>query len=189
VWPESTFPDVDTAYVYVAGRMGGPVLFGLVNFTLLVATIGSGIGALLGAARLLYGMGRDNAIPRRFFGYVSENGEPRNNVLFVGAIALLGAYAVELKWMSFGLGVDLLVFGALVAFMGVNAAAFMRYVVRDKHRTISMIAPPVLGFLCCLVIWFDLSRPAKIWGFSLLGLGLAYGMFIKRSFSLGRLET
>src|SRR5208283_5736489 len=41
VWPVSLkFPDVDTAYVYVAGRAGGPWLFLLINATLLVATIG-----------------------------------------------------------------------------------------------------------------------------------------------------
>jgi putrescine importer len=183
-WPESTFPDQDTAYVYVAGRIGGPVLFGLLNATLLVATIGSGIASLLGAARLLYGMGRDNALPRRFFGYVSHNGEPRNNVLLVGAIALVGAYVV-----NFDLGVSLLNFGALIAFLGVNAAAFMRYVVREKERTISMIVPPVLGFVSCLAIFASVAAKPMIWGVAILAAGVAYGMFVKRSFSLGRLES
>jgi len=50
------YPDVDTAYVHVAGRAGGSWLFSLINITLLVATVGSGMGTQLGAARLLYGM-------------------------------------------------------------------------------------------------------------------------------------
>src|SRR3954454_12602871 len=46
VWPATTpFPDVDTAYVHVAGRVGGPLLFQVVNFTLLVANVGSGMAA------------------------------------------------------------------------------------------------------------------------------------------------
>jgi amino acid transporter len=188
VWPESTFPDPDTAYVYVAGRMGGTWLFGLVNFTLLVATIGSGIAALLGAARLLYGMGRDNALPKRFFGYVSEGGEPRNNVLLVGAIALVGALVVKWGYMSFDLAANLLTFGALIAFLGVNAAAFVHYVVRGGERSLSMILPPVLGFLCCAWILTSVSREGIIGGSIWLGLGLAYALY-KRSFSLGRLET
>ena len=74
VWPGAqSFPDVDTAFVYVAGRAGGPWLFSLINVTLLVATFGSALGAQLGAARLLYGMGRSGALPRRFFGAI----EPR----------------------------------------------------------------------------------------------------------------
>jgi amino acid transporter len=184
VWPESTFPDVDTAYVWVAGRIGGPWLFHLVSATLLVATIGSGIAALLGAARLLYGMGRDNALPKGFFGYVSEDGEPRNNVLLVGAIALVGAYFV-----NFDAGVSLLNFGALVAFLGVNASAFMRYVVREKQRTFGAIVPPVLGFLTCLVILASVADKTMYWGCGILGAGLLYGLLVKRSFSLGRLET
>jgi putrescine importer len=188
VWPESTFPDPDTAYVFVAERMGGTILAGIVNATLLVATIGSGIAALLGAARLLYGMGRDNALPKRFFGYVTEGGEPRNNVLLVGAIALVGAFVVKWGYMSFDLAANLLTFGALVAFVGVNAAAFVHYVVRRRERSLSMIVPPVLGFACCGLILRSVSREGIIGGCVWLALGLAYA-FYKRSFSLGRLET
>ena len=65
VWPETTFPKLETAFADVAGRAGGLWLFHTVNAALLIATIGSGSGAHLGAGRLLYGMGRDNAIPRQ----------------------------------------------------------------------------------------------------------------------------
>ena len=97
IWPNfRSYPDVDTAFVYVAGRAGGPVLFQVLNLTLLVATIGSGMGSQLGAARLLYGMGRDNNIPRSFFGAIDpKRGIPRNNVLFVGALALIGAFSMS----------------------------------------------------------------------------------------------
>jgi putrescine importer len=180
VWPEPVYPDIDTAYVHVAGRMGGPLLFGVVNATLLVATVGSGMAALLGAARLLYGMGRDDALPRGFFGFVNARGVPRNNVLAIGAIALVGAYLVEFGWMSFGLGVELLNFGALIAFMGVNAAAFIRYVVREKQRNLGMIVPPILGFALCFYLWISLGWRAKAWGFTWLVVGVLYGIYVKR---------
>jgi amino acid transporter len=39
----------------------------------------------LGAARLLHGMGRGNAIPKKFFGSIEPKRQiPRNNVLFLG---------------------------------------------------------------------------------------------------------
>ena len=67
VWPASKpFPDVDTAYVHFTRMVGGAVLFQVVNFTLLVASIGSGGGGQLAGARLLYGMGRDNALLERY---------------------------------------------------------------------------------------------------------------------------
>jgi amino acid transporter len=180
VWPEASFPDVDTAYVHVTGRMGGPALFGLVNATLLIATVGSGMGALLGAARLLYGMGRDDALPRGFFGFVDARGVPRNNVLLVGAIALIGAYLVEFGLMSFALGVELLNFGALIAFMGVNAAAFIHYVVRGRQRSPGMVLPPILGFAMCFYLWISLGLKAKVWGFTWLAAGVLYGIYVKR---------
>jgi hypothetical protein len=100
IWPASqALPDIDTGYVHVAGRAGGMFLFHLVNTTLLVATIGSGSGSQLAAARLLYGMGRDNAIPKGFFGAIEpKRGIPRNNVLFTGAVALAGAFLMSYPW-------------------------------------------------------------------------------------------
>src|SRR6202522_3871197 len=178
VWPASQpFPDVDTAFVHVAGRAWKP-MFGIIGFTLLVANFGSGMGAQIGAARLLYGMGRSNALPKSFFGVVdAEHRVPSNNVLFVGAVALIGAFV-----MSYGLGAEMLNFGALIAFMGVNAAAFVRYVMRDKKWTPSFVLPPVLGFLICFLLWLSLSRKAMIAGTIWMAVGVAFGFWKTRGF-------
>jgi putrescine importer len=178
IWPASQpFPDVDTAFVHVAGRAWKPMV-AILGFTLLIANFGSGMGAQIGAARLLYGMGRSNALPKSFFGAVdAKHRVPRNNVWFVGAIALIGAFV-----MSYGLGAEMLNFGALIAFMGVNAAAFVRYVVRDQERTLSFILPPVLGFVICLLLWLSLSTPAKIAGTIWMAAGIAFGAWKTRGF-------
>ena len=172
VWPAyHDFPDVDTAFVHVAGRAGGVALLQLVNFALLVATIGSGTGAQLGAARLLYSMGRDNAIPRRFFGAVEpKRSIPQNNVLFLGALTLAGGFL-----MSFQLAAELLNFGAFVAFMGVNLAAFSRYWVRSARKQLRYLIPPVLGFVFCAFIWWGLGSTAKLAGGVWLAFGILYG--------------
>jgi putrescine importer len=174
IWPDyKSYPDVDTAFVAVAGRAGGAVLFQVVNLTLLVATIGSGMGSQLGAARLLYGMGRDNTIPRGFFGVVEpRHGIPRNNVLFTGFLALTGAFL-----MSYQMGAELLNFGAFIAFMGVNAAAFTHYYLREKEKKLTNLMPPVLGFLICGYIWLSLRTPAKIAGGIWLVIGIAYAAY------------
>ncbi|HEY2236452.1 MAG TPA: APC family permease [Candidatus Angelobacter sp.] len=178
VWPSTDFPDVDTAYVYVAGRAGGAALFQIVNVTLLVANIGSGMAAHLGAARLLYGMGRDDAIPKKFFGRIEpKHGVPRNNVIFVGVLALLGALV-----LSYQLGAELLNFGAFIAFMGVNAAAFTHYFVRKQERTAANFLVPVLGFVVCLVIWWNLRWQAKTAGVIWLAVGILYGIYKTNGF-------
>jgi amino acid transporter len=169
---------VDTAFVHVAGRAAGAWLFTLINITLLVATIGSGMGSQLGAARLLYGMGRGNALPRSFFGAIEPKRRiPQNNVVFVGLLALAGTTV-----LTFERAAELLNFGALLAFMGVNAASFTRYFWRERQRTLTNFLVPVLGFTICLLLWLNLSRPAKIAGAAWMSLGIAYGAFRTRGF-------
>jgi amino acid transporter len=157
LWPASQpFPNSDTAFTFVAGRAWKP-LFAIVGFTLLVANFGSGMGAQIGAARLLYGMGRSKALPQSFFGVVDPKRHvPRNNVFFVGAIALGGALLVTVGLFSYGLGAEMLNFGALIAFMGVNMAAFVRYYVRDGGK--SPIPPLVLTALVIVLVLLPTSN-------------------------------
>ncbi|MBX9601662.1 MAG: APC family permease [Bryobacteraceae bacterium] len=171
IWPDFTsYPDVDTAFVHVAGRAGGPLLFALLNLALLVATIGSGSGAQMAAARLLFGMGRDNTIPKRFFAQLTANGTPRNSVLFSGALTLLCPL-----FLSYQLGVEMLNFGAFIAFMGVNLAAFRHYCLRQRDWSAANAVPPLLGFLVCFYIWANLNMGAKIAGAAWLAAGITYG--------------
>jgi putrescine importer len=178
LWPASEpFPNTDTAFTFVAGRAWGP-MFAVLGFTLLVANFGSGMGAQLGAARLLYGMGRSKALPQSFFGAVEPKRHvPRNNVVFVGGVALVGAFLI-----TYGLGAEMLNFGALIAFMGVNLAAFMRYFVRDRERKITNFLFPLAGFFICLLLWLNLSRPAKIVGSIWMGAGILFGAIKTRGF-------
>ena len=183
IWPDfRTFPDPDTAFVSAAGRAGGPWMFHLMNFTLLVATMGSSLGAQLGAGRLLYAMGRDNVIPRSFFGYLDPvRNTPSNNILLCGGLVAVGALS-----MSYQSGAELLNFGAFVAFMGVNVAAIFRYYVRNDERGIRSIfinlLPPLLGFVVCLYIWWSLRDAAKLAGAAWLLAGLIYWAWRTKGF-------
>jgi putrescine importer len=173
VWPDfHHFPDPDTAYTFVAGRAGGALLFHLVNATLLIATTGSGMGAQLGAARLLFGMGRDNSLPARFFGHVDpKTNVPSRNVMFSGAVALAGALSI-----SYELGAELLNFGAFLAFTAVNLATFMHYFVRGANRKWSFFLPPLAGCGVCLYIWASLRWQAQVVGAIWLCIGVAYAL-------------
>lgn len=169
VWPRGmAFPDVDTAYVGVSGRMGGPILFLIVNASLLLASIGSGMASQLGAARLLYAMGQDGALPRRFFAAVHPKSRiPRNNVLLIGAICLAGGLM-----FSYQLGTELLNYGALLAFMGVNLASMLR---GWRHGRLSQVVPMLLslgGLLTCFFLWINLGTLARVVGttWALLGV-------------------
>jgi putrescine importer len=186
IWPiTQPFPNVDTAFTFVAGR-AWPPLFAIVGFTLVVANFGSGLGAQLGAARLLYGMGRSNALPKGFFGAVDPQRRiPRNNVLFVGALALSGAFllpAIAGQATGYELGANLLNFGALLAFMGVNAAAFVRYYWRAEKKNLIHALAPLAGFLICAILWWNLSTKALLVGGIWMVAGIAYGALKTKGF-------
>ena len=149
-------------------------MFQLMNATLLVATMGSSLGAQLGAGRLLYAMGRDNVIPRRFFGYLDPvRNTPRNNVLLCGVLCAIGGLS-----LSYQTGAELLNFGAFIAFMGVNLAAIAHYYWRGTSRGWRSVAmnllPPLLGFVVCLYIWWSLRPGAKLAGAAWLLAGVMY---------------
>lgn len=178
VWPRGlAFPDIDTAYVHVSGRMGGPVLFMIVNGSLLLANMGSGMASQLGAARLLYAMGRDGALPRQFFGAVHPKSRiPRNNVLLIGAICLVGALV-----FSYQLGTELLNYGALLAFIGVNLSSLLR---GWRHGRLSQWAPMLLslgGMITCALLWWSLGPLAKMAGTGWALLGILLWIVRRRS--------
>jgi putrescine importer len=177
-WPATQpFPPsiVDTAFVHVAARVGGTFLFQLLNATLLIANMGSAIAAQFGASRLMYSMGRDNSLPPRVFGAIHPRHHvPLNNVLIVGAIALMGAFL-----LTYEQGAELLNFGAFIAFIGVNAAALVHYKFRSKEKVTLPLLIPALGILVCVFIWIHLSHNAQILGVLWIGVGLIVAWFMK----------
>jgi putrescine importer len=192
VWPSSEpFPDLDTAFSFVAQRAWAP-LFGVVGLTLIVGSVGGGMTGQLAAARLLYGMGRGGALPRAFFGVIHPKRHvPRNNVLFLGAIAVAASLILPLiagEATGFELASSLLNFGALIAFMGVNAAAFVRFFWRAPQRTVLNFAMPALGFVVCLLLWWNLSTQARTLGLVWMAVGIAFGAWKTRGFQANLIQ-
>jgi len=95
----------------------------------------------------------------------------------VGAVSLIGAFLLD-----YDLGAQMLNFGALIAFMGVNLAALVRYYVREPQKRLRNLLPPVLGFAVCLLLWLNLSRTAQIAGGIWMAAGIAYGAWKTRGF-------
>ncbi len=180
VWPVGKpFPSVETAYTDVARVVGGGALALAMSFTLLLANFGSGSGAQLAGARLLYGMGRSGALPEGFFGKVSGRSRvPANNVVLVGALALLGSFLI-----TYEEGAELLNFGALIGFAGVNFSSFLHYLLRGRDRRLPHLVPPLRGFVICVARWINLDRRAHILGGIWLAVGIAYGFWKTQGFT------
>ena len=92
--------------------------------------------------------------------------------------------------LTYERGVELLNYGALIAFMGVNAAALARYFLRVDHESVgellrnalSNLIPPLLGFVICFFLWLNLSRSAKIVGSIWMLAGILFGIWKTRGF-------
>jgi putrescine importer len=158
VWPDyRTLANPETAFMDVARVVGGNNLFIAFAVVLLVSSLACGLAGLLGATRLLYGMGRDNILPRTIFGHLNaKRGNPTYNVAIVGAVAYLGT--LVLQWER---AVEILNYGALMAFMAVNLACVRHYgfnpLLRGKRNLLLDVIVPALGFLFCLVIFLGLQ--------------------------------
>jgi len=68
VWGSKPFPaeQVESAFPLVAKQAGGFFLFQLLNFTILIANIGSGMGAQFGGRAAALRHGRNDALPKGF---------------------------------------------------------------------------------------------------------------------------
>jgi putrescine importer len=175
VWPDYTsFPNVETAFMDVSRRVGGMSLFNAMALTLIVASLGSGLSGQAGAARVLFGMGRDNVLPRKMFGYIDPNRQvPTWNLWTIGVIAFLGA-----MFLDFERAAELLNFGAFLAFMGVNLAVIKQFYFTNRpgkrRNWFKDVLLPALGFIFCFWIWWSLPRPAKVVGGIWFVLGISY---------------
>jgi amino acid transporter len=190
VWGSKPFAAdrVESAFALISQQVGGALLFQVMNFTLLVANAGTAIASQLAAGRLLYGMGQGNAIPKSFFGAIEpKHRVPRNGIVLVGVVALIGAAALEYfsgitGGSAYAVGAQALNFGAFISFMGVNAASFTHYWWRGNNRSWSNFLVPVLGFVICGFIWFHLSSAAMTLGAVWMALGIVYGAIRTRGF-------
>jgi amino acid transporter len=166
----------------VSRVVGGPLLFKAMAGILILANLGCGMSAQAGVSRLLFGMGRDNVLPKAMFAYLDpKRNTPLFNILLIGVLAFLGAL-----FLNYEQAAELINFGAFLAFMGVNLATIRQYWFGGKsisgRRLLGDFVVPLAGFLFCFAIWLSLPKPAKIAGGLWLLVGGLYDAAKTRGF-------
>ena len=180
VWPNwQSFPNLETAFMDICARAGGLILSWSMAFVLIVAAFGSGLTGTLGAARLLFGMGRDNVLPKKFFGKLTPGtSTPTNNILLIGGLSFVGSVMLNYIGSAYEHAGELMNFGAFLAFMGVNFACFWQFSMRRRQGApmnfVRDALVPLVGFLFCGLIWVDLNIIAKTVGGIWFAIGLLY---------------
>jgi amino acid transporter len=154
-------------------KVAGSVMGYLFTAITVIGTLASALASQASASRILFGMGRDGVLPKKFFGYVhSKHQTPTNNILLIGVISLVALV------LNLGTAVSLVNFGALAGFTLVNLSVVFHYFIRNRKRSFAQIIKylvfPCIGALVCATIWLSLAANAKILGFIWLAIGLVY---------------
>lgn len=185
VWPDyTTLQNPETAFMDVARVASGPWLFTAYGIMLLVSSIACGLAGHVGAARLLYSMGRDDVLPKKIFGHISvKKGNPIYNVWIVGALAYIGVLTIPWE-----LSAEVVTFGALIAFMGVNLVSLLHFwfgpEARGKRNFFVDAIVPGFGFVFCFGLLFSLQTWTKWAGIIWLIVGIVYAAYKTRGFTL-----
>ncbi len=185
VWPDyTTLQNPETAFMDVARVASGALLFTAYGIMLLVSSIACGLAGHVGAARLLYSMGRDDVLPKKIFGYLNpKSSNPTYNVWIVGILAYVGT--ITIPWER---SAEVVTFGALLAFMAVNLSAMRHFwfsaeAVGRRNFFVDAVVPG-FGFVFCAALLISLQPWTKYAGLVWLVVGIVYAAFKTRGFRL-----
>ncbi|WP_346354067.1 APC family permease [Azotosporobacter soli] len=176
-WPSAwkEIVDPNTGFLEVSLHLQADYMQSLYFWIGNLASLTCVVSAQATIARILFGMGRDGALPKRFFAYVSPRYKtPVYNIALVSTISLSAVFFSD----SVMNAVSLISFGALLGFIMVNIAVISHFYLRGKRRspvdTIQYLLFPLTGAGLCLYFLLSLAYQAKVLGFAWLGLGILY---------------
>jgi putrescine importer len=185
---QNLFPDVsalkhiDGASPEIAKQIGGILFQSIFTSGALVSVLASGVTAQTSASRLLFAMGRDGVLPKKWFGKIDKKAQtPVFNIIFVGILALSALF------LDLVTATSLINFGAFTAFSFVNLSVIVHYF-KNKHSLkrysfISYLVFPLIGLAFMIYLWFSLDRLALIFGFSWLFIGCGLLLRITKGFN------
>ena len=139
------------------------------------ASLACALTGTAAVARILYGMGRDGSLPKKFFGYIHPKFQsPVNNIILISAISLTSIIFSENLYAA----LSLVSFGALTAFTLVNLSVIFQYFIKDKHRgpagIVKYLIIPACGAAISLWLFLSIAPSGKIVGGCWLLIGVIY---------------
>ncbi len=172
----------DSTLPLIGQFVGGPVLQAVLTAAGFAATLASGLASHASVSRMLLVMGRNNVLPKKFFGYINpKTHTPTFNIVLTGAVSLL-AMAFTLEIISAFIN-----YGALIAFTAVNVSVIAWFAIKQKrYKTpkdfFSYVVMPGIGMILTGVLWANLHFDALVGGVAWTVLGLIYLVFLTKGF-------
>ncbi|MBF3524000.1 APC family permease [Burkholderia pseudomallei] len=179
--PGVEFKDTDSAAFEVAKMIEGDIFVTVFLAGLILAQFASGISAQASVGRLLYAMGRDEILPRRFFGYIHPKFKtPAVNIAIAGIVGL-----IALK-LDVATSTSFINFGAFLAFTAVNLCVVRRYLSGNhgdrKMGVVGGLIFPLVGAVSDIWLLASLEKTALVLGAIWFVIGIAYLCWITRLF-------
>lgn len=180
--PSQYFKLVDETQPEILLLVGGALFQSVVLSFAIVTVLASGIAAHAGVSRLMYVMGRDGVLPKRFFGHISPKGyTPSYNIWLAGVVCLSAGF------LSLEFVVALISFGALTAFSFVNLSVISSYGFRDgrlkRPKDVwQFFVLPLLGFASIGALWLEVEETSLKAGISWAAVGLIYLGWLTKGF-------
>src|SRR5690606_17184505 len=146
------------------------------------ATLASGLASHASVSRMLLVMGRNDVLPKRFFGHINaKTHTPTFNIVLTGIVCMF-AIAFTLEMIAAFIN-----YGALIAFSFVNISVIAWFAVRQGRRKtpgdiFKFIVMPLIGVGMTGLLWANLHADALIGGVIWTLLGFIYLLFLTRGF-------
>lgn len=185
VWPDfSSLPRDVGAVLVISEAIGGAWFRLFIFLIMIVAGVSCALAGQVSAARLMYGMGRDGVLPRKFFSYVSKDHQiPSYNLLLIGVVSLVLAFL-----LNFEIAAQVLNYGAFLGFFAVNLSVFFEYTLRRRPddfgpiEFIRFVLMPLIGMAVILWVFFNLDKGVIWYVTGWMALGLTWYAIITRGF-------
>ncbi|SFC69893.1 APC family permease [Bacillus sp. UNCCL81] len=182
IYPNFTsFKDPDSAAVDIFMYVGGNILNSFFLSVTVTAAISSAVASGGSGARVLYAMGRENILPNRIFGYISQRYRtPIFNIIIIGCIALTALF------LDLDTAAAFINFGALFAFTFVNLSVINHFIGRKKQRNLKGLilygVIPFIGAAITALFWSKLDIHSIVLGSIWLATGLIYLLYLTKFF-------
>ena len=173
VHPSFDYPNPDNAAYDIAKQVAPSIFGGIFLIGTIAGQFAAGLSAQASGARLLYAMGRDGVLPKKFFGNLNHKTQtPVNAIILTGVVALFAVFLDVTKATAY------INFGGFVAFFFVNISVIVYYFVKQKQRSVKgfflYLVFPVLGARLCLYLLVHLDKIAIILGCAWTVAGIIY---------------
>ncbi|WP_134700770.1 APC family permease [Ammoniphilus sp. YIM 78166] len=183
VFPDHTkFQNADAGSFDIIILVGGTFLKSTFLAFIAVGCFASAMVSQASVGRIMYAMGKDEVLPKKFFGYIHPKYQtPILNILIVSAISLTALF-MNLETVALFIN-----FGALVAFTFVNLSVFFHYFIRQRERTflgiLSYMLLPLAGVAVNIWLLIGLDGHSKTLGSLWLLAGFIYLLVLTKGFS------